>query len=187
MGTTSKLTAIVVYVLWLVNSPSLPTNGIKISEPTVAWLLAFSRASGRLHACICFESHRHVLKFPSFWPFLIITVLWFTKLMHSKVRGPYWLCEARQQHSVVEENFPAYWISLKSLDSLSGICKFRRDKFSPWHMSMIKKKWHGNSQWKLTIKKSHDGCHWTRLHYLLVTNGSQKRVSSQIEFNKAHK
>ena len=134
------------------NSPSLPSNGIKISEPTVAWLLAFSRASGRLHACICFESHRLVLKFPSYWLFLIITVPWFTKLMHSKVRGPYWLCEARQQHSDVEENFPAYWFFLKSLDSLSSICKFRRDKFSPWHMSMIKK-WHGNSQWKLTIKK----------------------------------
>lgn len=25
--------------------------------------------------------------------------------MHSKVRGPYWLCEARQQHSDVEEIF----------------------------------------------------------------------------------
>lgn len=167
------------------NSPSLPSNGIKISEPTVAWLLAFSRASGRLHACICFESHRLVLKFPSYWLFLIITVPWFTKLMHSKVRGPYWLCEARQQHSDVEENFPAYWFFLKSLDSLSSICKFRRDKFSPWHMSMIK-----NCMAILDeslTKKNHDGCHWTRLHYLLVTNDSQQRVSSQIAFNKAHK
>ena len=137
------------------NSLSLPSNGIKISEPTVAWLLAFSRASGRLHACICFESHRLVLKFPSYWLFLIITVIWFTKLMHSKVRGPYWLCEARQQHSDVEENFPAYWISLKSLDSLSKICKFRRDKFFPWHMSMIKK-----MAWQFSVKAYHKKKSW---------------------------
>ena len=160
---------------------------MKISEPTVAWLLAFSRASGRLHACICFECHRLVLKFPSYWLFLIITVLWFTKLMHSKVRGPYWLCEARQQHSDVEENFPAYWISLKK----SGLL-VKNLQISSWQVFSLTyvhdKKWHGNSQWKLTIKKkNHDGCHWTRLHYLLVTNDSQQRISSQIAFNKAHK